>query len=108
MVQSYNANIVFPNKQTSELLKFHQGKLVESETYVGGHVESLESGVFRSDIPVRFRLAPEALQKVRVPYTRIRVPALKKCPSETFRPNFLTLRRATMHPMPTNLRQLSA
>jgi DNA polymerase epsilon subunit 1 len=64
MVQSYQANIVFPNKQASQLLKFHHGKLLESETYVGGHVESLESGVFRSDLPVRFRLVPEALQKV--------------------------------------------
>lgn len=64
MVQSYQANIVFPNKQTSQLLKFHHGKLLESETYVGGHVESLESGVFRSDLPVRFRLVPEALQTV--------------------------------------------
>lgn len=65
MVQSYQANIVFPNKQLAQPLKFHtNGKLLESETYVGGHVESLESGVFRSDIPVRFRLVPEAFQKV--------------------------------------------
>jgi len=30
--------------------------VLDSETYVGGHVEALESGVFRSDIPCRFRL----------------------------------------------------
>ena len=30
--------------------------LLDSETYVGGHVEALESGVFRSDIPCRFRM----------------------------------------------------
>lgn len=32
------------------------GHLLDSETYVGGHVEALESGVFRSDIPCRFRM----------------------------------------------------
>ena len=29
---------------------------LDTETYVGGHVEALESGVFRSDIPSRFKL----------------------------------------------------
>lgn len=32
--------------------------------YIGGHVEALESGVFRNDIPTRFRLVPEAVQKL--------------------------------------------
>ncbi len=32
------------------------GHLLDSETYVGGHVEALESGVFRSDIPTRFKM----------------------------------------------------
>ena len=32
------------------------GHVLDSETYVGGHVEALESGVFRSDIPSRFRI----------------------------------------------------
>jgi len=34
----------------------NDGHVLDSETYVGGHVEALESGVFRSDIPCRFRL----------------------------------------------------
>ena len=38
------------NKLTSD------GHLLDTETYVGGHVEALESGVFRSDIACRFRL----------------------------------------------------
>ena len=37
---------------------------MESETYVGGHVEAIESGVFRADVPCRFRLVPEAFQKL--------------------------------------------
>lgn len=32
------------------------GHLLDSETYVGGHVEALESGVFRSDIACRFKI----------------------------------------------------
>ena len=32
------------------------GHLLDSETYVGGHVEALESGVFRSDISCRFKI----------------------------------------------------
>ena len=31
---------------------------MDSETYVGGHVEAIESGVFRADIPCRFRMVP--------------------------------------------------
>ncbi|XP_046401826.1 DNA polymerase epsilon catalytic subunit 1 [Ischnura elegans] len=65
MVQAYTVNIVFPNKQESETNKLtSDGHLLEQETYVGGHVEALESGVFRADIPCRFRLVPEAVQKL--------------------------------------------
>ncbi|KAG8226587.1 hypothetical protein J437_LFUL007279 [Ladona fulva] len=65
MVQAYGVNIVFPNKQESEVNKLtSDGHLLEQETYVGGHVEALESGVFRADIPCRFRLVPEAVQKL--------------------------------------------
>ena len=53
-----------PNKHSDESSKFFQGHLLESETYVGGHVEALEAGVFRSDIPVKFRLVSDAFQKV--------------------------------------------
>jgi DNA polymerase epsilon subunit 1 len=35
-----------------------------SETYVGGHVEALEAGVFRSDIETHFKIVPSAAQKV--------------------------------------------
>lgn len=57
MVQAYHANIVYPNKQVSELNKLSSdGHVIDSETYVGGHVEAIESGVFRADIPCRFRM----------------------------------------------------
>ena len=57
MVEAFHANIVFPNKQESELNKLSDdGHVLDQETYVGGHVEALESGVFRADIPCQFRI----------------------------------------------------
>ncbi|XP_077998858.1 DNA polymerase epsilon catalytic subunit A-like [Glandiceps talaboti] len=65
MVQAFHANIVFPNKQESILNKLtDDGHVMDSETYVGGHVEALESGVFRADLPCRFRMVPEAFQQL--------------------------------------------
>lgn len=72
MVQAFHANIIFPNKQETVLNKLtDDGHVLLQETYVGGHVEALESGVFRADIPCRFRLAPDALQQLidQVPKT---------------------------------------
>ncbi|KAI1232850.1 hypothetical protein IHE44_0006030 [Lamprotornis superbus] len=59
--EAYHANIIFPNKQEQEFNKLTEdGHVLDSETYVGGHVEALESGVFRSDIPCRFKMNPAA------------------------------------------------
>ncbi|RZF46596.1 hypothetical protein LSTR_LSTR002928 [Laodelphax striatellus] len=61
MVEAFHANIIFPNKQKTELNKMTpDGHILDQETYVGGHVEALESGVFRADIPCRFKMVPEA------------------------------------------------
>lgn len=61
MVEAFHANIIFPNKQEQELNKLSDdGHVLDQETYVGGHVEALESGVFRADIPCRFRLDTSA------------------------------------------------
>ena len=57
MVQAFHANIIFPNKQEQIFNKLtDDGHVMDSETYVGGHVEALESGGFRSDIPCRFKM----------------------------------------------------
>ena len=57
MVEAFHASIVYPNKQQSEFNKMtSDGHVLDSETYVGGHVEAIESGVFRADIPCRFRM----------------------------------------------------
>lgn len=70
IVQAYKANVICPNKHRSDPEKFHNNHLLESETYIGGHVECLESGVFRSDLPTHFKLDPSAYQ-VNMIYTWI-------------------------------------
>ncbi|KAK4697394.1 DNA polymerase epsilon subunit 1, partial [Lecanoromycetidae sp. Uapishka_2] len=65
MVQAYEKGIVLPNKHKEPKETFWEGHLLESETYVGGHVESIEAGVFRSDIPVNFALDTTAIDELK-------------------------------------------
>ena len=53
-----------PNRHEDPHGNMFEGHLLASETYVGGHVEALEAGVFRSDIPAHFKIVPDAAQKV--------------------------------------------
>ncbi|KAF2155163.1 DUF1744-domain-containing protein [Myriangium duriaei CBS 260.36] len=64
MVQAYQKNIVLPNKHQAPKEAFWEGHLLESETYVGGHVESIEAGVFRSDIPCKFSIDTAAVDEL--------------------------------------------
>ncbi len=54
-----------PNRHEEEYGNMYEGHLLASETYVGGHVEALEAGVFRSDIETQFKIVPSAAQKVK-------------------------------------------
>jgi DNA polymerase epsilon subunit 1 len=59
MVEAYYANIIYPNKQDTVLNKItSDGHVLDTETYVGASVEALESGIFRSDVPCKFKLVP--------------------------------------------------
>lgn len=69
MVQAFQANIVAPNKHMSVTERMHSDKngvshLLDSETYIGGKVEALESGVFRADIPCKFRCDSDGYQQL--------------------------------------------
>lgn len=64
MVQAFENTIVCPNKQTDGDARFFKGHLLESETYIGGKVECLETGVYRSDVEYDFDLKPEAFQQL--------------------------------------------
>ena len=44
MVEAFKGDIICPNKHEESNGKFYKGHLLETETYVGGHVECLETG----------------------------------------------------------------
>ena len=52
------------NKHRSEEKSFHKGHILEAETYVGGHVECLETGVHWSVIKYTFDIDPEAVDEL--------------------------------------------
>jgi DNA polymerase epsilon subunit 1 len=64
-VEAYQGDIIMPNRHEDAHGTTYQGHVLAAETYVGGHVEALEAGVFRSDIPTNFKIVPEAIQGVR-------------------------------------------
>ncbi|KAK7200869.1 DNA polymerase epsilon catalytic subunit [Novymonas esmeraldas] len=64
MVQAEANNVVFPNKKEMVRERFHEGHLIDTETYIGGRVEALRSGVFRSDIPMSFDMNPDTYQSL--------------------------------------------
>lgn len=64
MAEAFKAGIVFPNKHIEPLEKWHRDSLLYSETYVGGNVAQLNSGIYRSDLPENFILNPLTYQKL--------------------------------------------
>ncbi|KAH8109429.1 DUF1744-domain-containing protein [Phellopilus nigrolimitatus] len=64
MVEAYRGHIIMPNRHEDPHGNMFEGHLLSSETYVGGHVEALEAGVFRSDIATHFKIVPEAAQQL--------------------------------------------
>jgi DNA polymerase epsilon subunit 1 len=62
MVEAFRVNVIFPNKRIDDEDKTWNGHLLESETYIGGHVEAIESGVFRSDLEYKFQICPDTCQ----------------------------------------------
>lgn len=61
-VEAFRSSVVCPNKHLDGDDKLYRGRLLASETYIGGKVEAIESGVFRADIPCDFKLQPEGYQ----------------------------------------------
>ncbi|KAL8292541.1 hypothetical protein RQP46_001153 [Phenoliferia psychrophenolica] len=64
MVEAYRGEVIMPNRHVETHTNMYDGHLLESETYVGGHVEALEAGVFRSDISTDFKIVPSAIQQL--------------------------------------------
>lgn len=64
MAEAVKRNIIFPNKSKEEFEKFYNGHLLDNETYIGGKVECIHAGVYRSDLPEKFRLDTKAYQEL--------------------------------------------
>ncbi|KAK0199787.1 hypothetical protein DFS33DRAFT_1388090 [Desarmillaria ectypa] len=64
MVEAFRGRIIMPNRHEEAHGHMYDGHLLASETYVGGHVEALEAGVFRSDIQTDFKIVPAAVQQL--------------------------------------------
>lgn len=65
MVEALKEEVIFPNKYKSEFGKMYDGHIIESETYIGGHVEALSTGVYRSDIPIEFNIDNNVLIQMK-------------------------------------------
>jgi hypothetical protein len=61
-VEAFRSNVVCPNKHLDAEDRLYKGRLLASETYIGGKVEAIESGVFRADLPCKFAIQPEGYQ----------------------------------------------
>jgi DNA polymerase epsilon subunit 1 len=64
MAEAFQRNIIFPNKKKENYEKFYNGHLLDSETYIGGKVECINSGVYRADLPTKFKLDPQGYQSL--------------------------------------------
>jgi len=56
--------LLHQTSKKTERTKFHKRQLLESETYIGGHVESLLAGVYRNDLPEHFDVDPTAFDEL--------------------------------------------
>ena len=66
MCEARRRHIVAPNKHSGDgEVPLFEDHVLEQETYIGGHVEALRSGVFRSDLPLRFVTCPAALDRLQ-------------------------------------------
>ena len=65
MIEAFHKRIIYPNKMLAGEAKTYNGHVLDSETYVGGHVEALESGVFRNDIPLKFKMDSTAFDELK-------------------------------------------
>ncbi|EEY16978.1 DNA polymerase epsilon catalytic subunit A [Verticillium alfalfae VaMs.102] len=105
MVQAYERKIVLPNKHMAPKEAFWDGHLLDSETYVGGHVESIEAALrFTIEVEEKKSMADvENYEEVKA-QVAARLQALKETPNRMERPLIYHLDVASMYPniMTTN------
>eukprot|EP01054_Gregarina_sp_Poly1_P008845 Gregarina_sp_Poly_1__8844@NODE_531_length_7661_cov_51_609033_g421_i0_p5_GENE_NODE_531_length_7661_cov_51_609033_g421_i0NODE_531_length_7661_cov_51_609033_g421_i0_p5_ORF_typecomplete_len140_score24_23TetR_C_30/PF17939_1/0_15_NODE_531_length_7661_cov_51_609033_g421_i057836202 len=65
MAEAFSRRILIPNKKIEQEEKWLDDKyLLISETYVGGNVEQLRSGIFRSDVPEVFEFDEAVIEEI--------------------------------------------
>lgn len=62
MKEANKCNVLIPAKKRHETLYEYNGRKAESISYVGGHVEALKCGVFRSDFRYEFTFNAEYIR----------------------------------------------
>lgn len=64
MCQAREKRIIAPNKYSGSAIGklTDDGHVLETETYVGGHVEAIRTGVYRSDLPLQFNIDVETIE----------------------------------------------
>jgi len=66
MCEAHRRNIVAPNKfKNNATERTFQSRLLANETYIGGHVEALQSGIYRVDLPIPFRIDTAAVRELQ-------------------------------------------
>ncbi|OAG29280.1 DNA polymerase epsilon subunit 1 [Nematocida displodere] len=64
MKEAHGSCVLIPPKKRTSLLHDYNGRIADSLSYVGGHVECLQSGIFRSDFEYNFSFKPEYLTQM--------------------------------------------
>lgn len=64
LAESQHFKILVPSKKKTSGLEYYNGHIVENLTYVGGHVESLKAGIFRSDFLQSFTVSQQIVDLI--------------------------------------------
>lgn len=64
MAEAFRKDVLIPNKTKGFSEKFHDNHLLSSETYAGGYVETIEPGLFRTDLPIHFKLDAKYIESL--------------------------------------------
>ncbi|KAI5166167.1 DNA polymerase epsilon subunit 1 [Nematocida sp. AWRm78] len=62
--EAYFCHVLIPEKKRAPLLHNYNGRMAESISYVGGHVECLKSGIYRSDFEYEFIFNKDYIDKM--------------------------------------------
>ncbi|ELA42787.1 uncharacterized protein VICG_00102 [Vittaforma corneae ATCC 50505] len=64
LAESVSYKILVPLKKRTDGLEYYKGRLIENLTYVGGHVESLRAGIYRSDFYQEFNIDDQVVELI--------------------------------------------